>query len=91
MPDAQLHFPKSDVKPYRESWEGVRGAVRQGGQGDVKHWAFNDPLPRRGRYRHEHCRRPLVRTRTSLRYLVRSAGMTVSHVQQCYIEQVAYR
>ena len=53
MPDAQLHFPKSDVKPYRESWEGVRCAVMQGGQGDVKHWAFNDPLPRRGRYRHE--------------------------------------
>jgi glucosamine-6-phosphate deaminase len=23
----------------------------QGGQGDVKHWAFNDPLPRRGRYK----------------------------------------
>ena len=23
----------------------------QGGQGDVKHWAFNDPLPRTGRYK----------------------------------------
>ena len=23
----------------------------QGGQGDVKHWAFNDPLPRKGRYK----------------------------------------
>jgi glucosamine-6-phosphate deaminase len=23
----------------------------QGGQGDVKHWAFNDPLPRRGRHK----------------------------------------
>jgi glucosamine-6-phosphate deaminase len=23
----------------------------QGGQGDVKHWAFNDPLPRRGKYK----------------------------------------
>jgi glucosamine-6-phosphate deaminase len=22
----------------------------QGGQGDVKHWAFNDPLPRTGRH-----------------------------------------
>jgi glucosamine-6-phosphate deaminase len=23
----------------------------QGGQGDVKHWAFNDPFPRKGKYR----------------------------------------
>ncbi len=23
----------------------------QGGQGDVKHWAFNDPIPRRGKYK----------------------------------------
>ncbi len=52
MPDAHLHFPKADTKPYRASWEaGVRCVVMQGGQGDVKHWAFNDPLPRRGRHR----------------------------------------
>jgi len=51
MPDAQLHFPKADTAPYRRSWEGVRCAVMQGGQGDVKHWAFNDPLPRRGKYK----------------------------------------
>ena len=51
MPDSQLHFPKADTKPYRESWDGVRCAVMQGGQGDVKHWAFNDPLPRRGRFK----------------------------------------
>jgi glucosamine-6-phosphate deaminase len=51
MPDAQLHFPKADTTPYRLSWEGVRCAVMQGGQGDVKHWAFNDPLPRRGKYK----------------------------------------
>jgi glucosamine-6-phosphate deaminase len=25
----------------------------QGGQGDVKHWAFNDPLPRKGKYKNE--------------------------------------
>ena len=31
------------------SWDaGVRCAVMQGGQGEVKHWAFNDPLPREG-------------------------------------------
>ncbi|MFM1768876.1 MAG: hypothetical protein RJA22_1405 [Verrucomicrobiota bacterium] len=51
MPDAHLHFPKADTRAYRASWEGVRCAVMQGGQGDVKHWAFNDPLPRRGRWR----------------------------------------
>ena len=48
MPDSQLHFPKADVSRYVASWEGVRCAVMQGGQGEVKHWAFNDPLPRSG-------------------------------------------
>ena len=51
MPDANLHFPKADTKAYRESWNGVRCAVMQGGQGDAKHWAFNDPLPRRGKFK----------------------------------------
>ena len=47
MPDENLHFPKADTAKYRWSWvSGVRCAVMQGGQGDVKHWAFNDP-PRR--------------------------------------------
>ena len=52
MPDAHLHFPKADTADYRRSWDaGVRCAVMQGGQGDVKHWAFNDPLPRKGRHK----------------------------------------
>ena len=52
MADANLHFPKADTSAYRKSWEsGVRCAVMQGGQGDVKHWAFNDPLPRRGKFK----------------------------------------
>jgi glucosamine-6-phosphate deaminase len=51
LPEAHLHFPKADTAAYRRSWAGVRCAVMQGGQGDVKHWAFNDPLPRRGRFR----------------------------------------
>jgi len=52
MPDTNLHFPKADTAEYRRSWDaGVRCAVMQGGQGDVKHWAFNDPVRRRGRYR----------------------------------------
>ena len=50
MPDAHLHFPKADTGPYRASWDaGVRCAVMQGGQGDVKHWAFNDPPRRKGK------------------------------------------
>ena len=52
MPDAHLHFPKADTREYRASWNAdVRCAVMQGGQGDVKHWAFNDPLPRKGRHK----------------------------------------
>ncbi len=52
MPDAHLHFPKADTAAYRKTWDaGVRCAVMQGGQGDVKHWAFNDPLPRKGKYK----------------------------------------
>jgi len=52
MPDANLHFPKGDTTAYRQSWDGsVRCAVMQGGQGDVKHWAFNDPPRRRGKHK----------------------------------------
>ena len=52
LPDAHLHFPKADTATYTKSYDaGVRCAVMQGGQGDVKHWAFNDPLPRRGKHK----------------------------------------
>ncbi len=52
MPDSHLHFPKADTTEFRKSWAaGVRCAVMQGGQGEVKHWAFNDPLPRRGKHK----------------------------------------
>ena len=52
MPDPNLHFPKADTAAYRESWnKGVRCAVMQGGQGDVKHWAFNDPPRRKGKFK----------------------------------------
>ncbi|HEY8659950.1 MAG TPA: glucosamine-6-phosphate isomerase [Hanamia sp.] len=50
MPDENLHFPKADTTAYRKSWDGVRCAVMQGGQGDIKHWAFNDPPKREGKY-----------------------------------------
>jgi len=52
MPDANLHFPKADTQAYRKTWNsGVRCAVMQGGQGDVKHWAFNDPPRRKGKFK----------------------------------------
>jgi len=51
MPEANLHFPKADPSAYIRSWDGVRCAVMQGGQGDIKHWAFNDPVRRQGPYK----------------------------------------
>jgi glucosamine-6-phosphate deaminase len=52
IPESNLHFPKADTREYIRSWEsGVRCAVMQGGQGDTKHWAFNDPVKREGRYK----------------------------------------
>ena len=54
MPDSQMHFPKADVTNYSKSWtSGVRCIVMQGGQGDIKHWAFNDPVKRTGKYKTE--------------------------------------
>ena len=51
VPEENLHFPKADTKVFIDSWNaGVRCAVMQGGQGDIKHWAFNDPLRREGRF-----------------------------------------
>ena len=51
MPESHLHFPKADTAAFRATWDaGVRCAVMQGGQGDIKHWAFNDPLKREGAY-----------------------------------------
>ncbi|MCK9639242.1 MAG: hypothetical protein M0R39_04975 [Prolixibacteraceae bacterium] len=52
MPDSNLHFPKADTSGYINSWDsGVRCAVMQGGQGETKHWAFNDPVKREGLYK----------------------------------------
>jgi glucosamine-6-phosphate deaminase len=50
MPEANLHFPKADTESYIKSWNGVECALMQGGQGDIKHWAFNDPVKRQGPY-----------------------------------------
>jgi glucosamine-6-phosphate deaminase len=52
MPDSHLHFLKADSIPEYVSWyDKARCLVMQGGQGEVKHWAFNDPLKREGKYR----------------------------------------
>lgn len=51
MPAANLHFPAADPAAYVQSWQTARCLVMQGGQGEVKHWAFNDPLRRAGRFR----------------------------------------
>ena len=51
MPKDQLHFPAVNSRAYDESWTQVRCALMQGGQGEVKHWAFNDPPARVGKYK----------------------------------------
>ena len=51
MPAENLHFPQTDLTAYRESWQRIRCVTMQGGQGEVKHWAFNDPPRRQGPYK----------------------------------------
>jgi glucosamine-6-phosphate deaminase len=51
MPKANLHFPSAKPEAYTRSFETIRCVVMQGGQGEVKHWAFNDPPKRTGKYR----------------------------------------
>jgi len=49
MPDENLHFLRADnIKEYSESYNNMRCIIMQGGQGDSKHWAFNDPVKREG-------------------------------------------
>jgi len=51
MPKEHIYFPKADPSEYIKSWEHARCAIMQGGQGETKHWAFNDPLPREGKHK----------------------------------------
>ncbi|RMF95687.1 MAG: glucosamine-6-phosphate isomerase [Planctomycetota bacterium] len=53
LPDEHLHFPIGDLHAYSKSFDDIRCVVMQGGQGDVKHWAFNDPPKRRGKWKDE--------------------------------------
>lgn len=50
MPEENIHFPAADVTDYVASWSQAKCAIMQGGQGEVKHWAFNDPPRRAGKY-----------------------------------------
>ncbi len=50
MAPANLHFPTGDLGAFSRSFDEVRCVVMQGGQGEVKHWAFNDPPKRAGEH-----------------------------------------
>lgn len=50
MPEKHIHFPEVETAPYIASWNDARCILMQGGQGEVKHWAFNDPPKREGNY-----------------------------------------
>jgi len=51
MPPQNLHFPKAEPSEFIDSWNRTRCVVMQGGQGEIKHWAFNDPVKREGVYK----------------------------------------
>jgi glucosamine-6-phosphate deaminase len=53
MPDDHLHFPTGDLDRYSGSFDEIECLVMQGGQGEVKHWAFNDPPKREAPYQDE--------------------------------------
>ena len=51
MPKESNQFPKADsIDQYSASFDDVKCLIMQGGQGEVKHWAFNDPVKRKGKY-----------------------------------------
>jgi glucosamine-6-phosphate deaminase len=53
MPKQNIHFPTGDLAAYSRSYDDVKCLVMQGGQGEVKHWAFNDPPKRVGKYKND--------------------------------------
>ncbi len=51
IPEENLHFPTIEgLDAYSQSFDEAACLVMQGGQGEVKHWAFNDPPRREGDY-----------------------------------------
>ncbi len=53
MPAENMHFPKTGSDAYSRSYDFIRCVLMQGGQGEIKHWAFNDPVPREGKYKNQ--------------------------------------
>lgn len=53
MPNSHLHFPSGDLDAYSQSYDDINCLTMQGGQGDVKHWAFNDPPQRQATWDEE--------------------------------------
>lgn len=51
MPMENLHFPTEDPADYIASFDEAECLIMQGGQGETKHWAFNDPVRRTGAYK----------------------------------------
>lgn len=51
MPEANMHFPSGTLQEYANSFDSVKCLLMQGGQGEIKHWAFNDPPKREGAYK----------------------------------------
>lgn len=52
MPEENMHFLYADnIEEYKKSYDEAFCLIMQGGQGDVKHWAFNDPVKREGDYK----------------------------------------
>lgn len=51
MPTENIHYPSvAGLKEYTSLYDQITCKVMQGGQGEVKHWAFNDPVKRDGKY-----------------------------------------
>jgi glucosamine-6-phosphate deaminase len=50
MPEKNMHFPSGDLDAYSRTYDQFNCLLMQGGQGDTKHWAFNDPVKREGKY-----------------------------------------
>ncbi len=51
MPLENMHFPTAEnPAAYTKSFDDFHCMLMQGGQGETKHWAFNDPVRREGEY-----------------------------------------
>lgn len=48
-----IHFPTGDLQAFSNTFDEFRCVVMQGGQGEVKHWAFNDPPQRVGPWKNQ--------------------------------------